>query len=202
MSVERTESERGERRISERPAKSLDIEIGGRFPLILNKEHKVVLFPPGFQTVQNPPGVKHDPLSLSLFLLISRPLILFVLLSMPKTSLATFRSPPPPLSPPPLLSSPFPSRSSLGFDCGTGAAKLRSFTDVTNSISRPRPLFRRKGGNRRRGYITKRELSLSLSYAIVRVTVGNLPRFFQSFSFSPFEEKLTNFLLDVQHASV
>ncbi|KYM94393.1 39S ribosomal protein L33, mitochondrial [Cyphomyrmex costatus] len=55
---------RGERRIGERPAKSLDIEIGGRFPLILNKEHKVVLFPPGFQTVQNPPGVKHDPPSL------------------------------------------------------------------------------------------------------------------------------------------
>ncbi|KYN12813.1 Arf-GAP with coiled-coil, ANK repeat and PH domain-containing protein 2 [Trachymyrmex cornetzi] len=55
---------RGKRRIGERPAKSLDIEIGGRFPLILNKEHKVVLFPPGFQTVQDPPGVKHDPPSL------------------------------------------------------------------------------------------------------------------------------------------
>ncbi|KYN39985.1 39S ribosomal protein L33, mitochondrial [Trachymyrmex septentrionalis] len=57
---------RGKRRIGERPAKSLDVEIGGRFPLILNKEHKVVLFPPGFQTVQDPPGVKHDPPSLSL----------------------------------------------------------------------------------------------------------------------------------------
>jgi len=66
--VEKTESERGERRIGERPNKSLDIEIGGRFPLILNKEHKVVLFLPGFQTVQNPPGVKHDPFSLSLSL--------------------------------------------------------------------------------------------------------------------------------------
>ena len=69
---------RGKWRIGERPAKSLDIEIGGRFPLILNKEHKVVLFPPGFQTVQDPPGVKHDPPSLSLFLFIFCPLRLFV----------------------------------------------------------------------------------------------------------------------------
>lgn len=30
----------------------------GRFPLIFNKERKVVLFPPGFQTVWNPRGVK------------------------------------------------------------------------------------------------------------------------------------------------
>ncbi|KYM79508.1 39S ribosomal protein L33, mitochondrial [Atta colombica] len=73
-----TKRKRGKWRIGERPAKSLDIEIGGRFPLILNKEHKVVLFPPGFQTVQDPPGVKHDPPSFSLFLFISRPLRLFV----------------------------------------------------------------------------------------------------------------------------
>jgi len=61
--------------------------------LILNKEHKVVLFLPGFQTVQNPPGVKHDPFSLSLFLSppshpFSRPLRLFILLML-ETSLTT-----------------------------------------------------------------------------------------------------------------
>lgn len=34
----------------------------GRFPLILNKERKVVLFPPGFQTVWNSRGVKYGPI--------------------------------------------------------------------------------------------------------------------------------------------
>lgn len=45
----------------------------GRFPLILNKERKVVLFPPGFQTVWNSRGVKHGSILFLCFRLSSPP---------------------------------------------------------------------------------------------------------------------------------
>lgn len=191
MSVERIEGKRGEQRIGERPAKSLDIEIGGRFPLILNKEHKVVLFPPGFQTVQNPPGVKHDPLSLSLFLS-SRARLDFSSFSWCQRLLSL----PLALSPPPLslthihICTSFPFFARFWLRCGS-SEEHRVYWCYKFNFSSAQTIVQKKGGKPQKG-LHPGERIVSLSFAIVRVTVReiqNLPRFFPSPSFSPFEEK-------------
>lgn len=114
---DRGRRKRGEARVGETSQESRHRD-WGRFPLILNKEHKVVLFPPGFQTVRNPPGVKHDPLSLS----ITRPLRFAVLCLVLETPFSPFSIPL--LTPLPFFS--FSPRSSFLFDCGAGAATSRT----------------------------------------------------------------------------
>lgn len=114
---DRGRRKRGEARVGETSQESRHRD-WGRFPLILNKEHKVVLFPPGFQTVRNPPGVKHDPLSLS----ITRPLRFAVLCLVLGTPFSPFSIPL--LTPLPFFS--FSPRSSFLFDCGAGAATSRT----------------------------------------------------------------------------
>lgn len=155
MPVGKTEREEAN---GERPAKSLDIEIGGRFPLILNKEHKVVLFPPGFQTVRNPPGVKRDPPSLS-----------FSLVRVSPSSWSWNYS----FSAPPCLLAPFRSRET---NC-----RAVYWCCKFNFSFRPRTIVQRERGEKPQKGLRPGEGIVSLSLAIVRVTareIRNLSRFF------------------------
>lgn len=164
--------------------------------MILNKEHKVVLFPPGFQTVRNPPGVKRDPPSLS-FSRVPAP----------------FLRPYPP-GPGDYSFPPFPS------PCLFASPVYRSFP-IAGAETTPRSLLmlqiqfllspadhcpEERGKNRRRGCAPEREI-VSLSLAIVRVTareIQNLSAFFLSFFLShfEFEEKASRLPPRCTHASL
>lgn len=199
---DRGRRKRGEAKVGETSQESRHRD-WGRFPLILNKEHKVVLFPPGFQTVRNPPGVKHDPLSLS----ITRPLRFAVLCLVLGTPFSPFSIP--------LLTPSFFSLSlffiPFRLRCGSGdiphsllmlQIQFLSLFFFLPSPPSPRigPLSRGKGEKPQKG-LRPGERIVSLSFAIVRVTAResrNLSCFFSpslslllslSFSLSFFEER-------------
>lgn len=139
--------------------------------MILNKEHKVVLFPPGFQTVRNPPGVKYDPPSL----FISRPFHFSVLLLSWKRKERLVV---------PLFFSSSSFSSSFRFfvlDCGAGATTPRSLPMLqTQFLLGAGHCPEKRGRNRRRVCVPVRDhLSIFCNCArdSSHATSGSSPSF-------------------------